>query len=56
MSDWITPKDLSRELDVDEKAIRDYLRANMIGHLRYQRWRLEEDQAAAVRAYFRSLR
>ncbi|MFD4421403.1 hypothetical protein ACFWN7_07855 [Agromyces sp. NPDC058484] len=49
----LTPADLSRELDVPQKRIRDYLRATY-GLLDGEttRWRLTEDQAAGVRDRF----
>ncbi|MBT2484279.1 MULTISPECIES: hypothetical protein [unclassified Microbacterium] len=50
----ITPATLSLELGVDQKRIRDQLRA-LYGTLAADRarWELDEDQAAAVRARFR---
>lgn len=49
------PAELARELGYKDeerpgKVVRDYLRAKYPGHPRYQRWELDEKQAAEVRA------
>lgn len=49
-----TPRELARELHVDAKRIRDWLRREaMTGHVLGQRWHIDEDLAARVRAAFR---
>jgi len=54
MDDLLTPADLSRELGVDQRAIRAYLREHY-GKLTppETRWRLSEELAANVRAGLR---
>ncbi|MDP9998399.1 hypothetical protein [Pseudarthrobacter sulfonivorans] len=54
MFDFITPKDLERELDATQKEICDFLR-KQYGRLRDRqetRWQLNIDQANAVRRKF----
>jgi hypothetical protein len=54
MDDEITPKDLARQLGVDAKAIRRFLRSKY-GVLRrpfVNRWHLTETQVAEVRERF----
>lgn len=55
MSQPITPAVLSRDLSVNQRRIRAYLRANY-GKLPAPetRWFLDEAKAADVRAHFRS--
>ncbi len=55
MTEPITPADLSRELGISQRRIRDVLR-KWYGTLRppETRWRLTESQARAVRDLFRS--
>jgi DNA-binding GntR family transcriptional regulator len=56
MSDPITPADLSRELGVSQRSIRDFLR-NKHGLLQTRfekRWLLSDEQAAEVRDFFLS--
>jgi len=49
----ITPTDLARQLGLDPRRIRKYLRAQHgVGHLHFARWELTEEQAADVRAHF----
>ena len=50
-----TPVELARELGHlsearPEKIVRDYLRSKYPEHPKYQRWVLDEDQAADIRA------
>lgn len=56
MNDPVTPADLSRELGVSQKRIRDFLRAEY-GKLgpHQTRWLLTEPQVVAVNAHFREL-
>lgn len=55
MIDFITPADLSRDLDVSQLTIRRHLRQK---HGKLQppdtRWHLTEAQAADVKAHFRN--
>lgn len=55
MNDETTPADLSRELGIDAKTIRDFLR-EQYGLLppHETRWRLNPEQAQAVREHFRT--
>ncbi len=57
MPEPITPADLSRELDVSQRSIRAFLRAEN-GKLNppMTRWELTEEQAAKVLAHFRAKR
>lgn len=50
----ITPEELARELGVPGLLVRNWLRANYRRPQaeKYQRWRLSEDVADAVRAHF----
>ena len=48
-----TPKELARQLGYTDEArpgkvVRDYLRLKYPGHPKYQRWVLDEQQAADV--------
>ncbi len=55
MNDTATPADLSRELGVDAKRIRAFLRGQyglLPSH--ETRWHLTLEQAQAVRAHFRT--
>jgi hypothetical protein len=55
MDQETTPADLSRELGIDAKRIRDFLR-EQYGLLppSETRWRLNQERADAVRAHFRT--
>ncbi|WP_166790541.1 hypothetical protein [Cryobacterium tagatosivorans] len=55
MSEPVTPADLSRDLQVTQKRIRDYLRekyGTLPPHV--SRWLLTDEQATDVRIHFRS--
>ena len=55
MSEPVTPADISRDLGVSQKRIRDYLReryGKLSPHV--PRWLLTDEQATDVRAHFRS--
>lgn len=54
MSDPITPKQLAAELGVTDRAIREWLRDQGWQSIPYTRWELTPDQAAKVRAHFKS--
>lgn len=54
MTEPITPKQLSVELSVSDRAIRRWLRAQGWQSVPYTRWELTPDQAAKVRAHFQS--
>lgn len=54
--DEVTPADLARELGVEPKNVRDFLRREY-GRLKERgetRWHLTPEQADAVRAHFRA--
>ncbi|WP_188109309.1 hypothetical protein [Paeniglutamicibacter gangotriensis] len=54
MTELVTPRDLSLELKILQKAIRDYL-CQTYGLLSTRdevRWRLDAEQTAATRNYF----
>lgn len=53
MSDEVTPKELSQELGLSPRTIRQWLRDQGWQSVSYTRWRLTPDQAAQVRAHFR---
>ena len=55
MDDSLTPADLSRELGVDQRTVRVYLREHY-GKLAppETRWRLSEERAANVRVGLRA--
>lgn len=59
MDDTITPRELARELGIDETTIRDFLRYPDDGRgpfeheRRYARWHLPPNEADRVRARFR---
>lgn len=52
MTEPITPKQLSAELGVSDKAIRQWLRDQGWQSVPYARWELTPDQATQVRAHF----
>lgn len=54
MADFVTPRDLSQELGVTQKKIRDYLRQTygLLATRNEVRWQLDADEAAAAREYF----
>ena len=55
MSDEITPEELARELRINGRAIRAYLREqHSDGHEPGSRWTLTEVQAQDVRSHFRN--
>ncbi|MGM1030615.1 MAG: hypothetical protein ACQEWM_12225 [Actinomycetota bacterium] len=59
MDDTITPEQLARELGIDAKRIRGFLRDPKDGrgpfeHGRYDRWHLRPEEADRVRARFRA--
>lgn len=54
MTEPITPKQLSAELGVSDRAVRQWLRDRGWQSVPYTRWELTSDQAAEVRAHFRS--
>lgn len=55
MDDDLTPAELARELGVSQLAVRNALR-NQYGKLvpPVSRWKLTDNQAAEIRAHFRS--
>jgi predicted transcriptional regulator len=54
MSDEITPEELARELGLNGRTIRAYLREkHSAGHAPKSRWRLTDAQAQDVRSHFR---
>ena len=57
MDDRITPAELAREFDVDQRLVRRFLRAEF-GKLvaPETRWHLDEEQAERTRSYFQSTR
>lgn len=52
MTEPITPKQLSAELGVSDKAIRQWLRDQGWQSVPFARWELTAEQAAEVRARF----
>lgn len=55
MDYFLTPADLSRELGVDQRKVRAYLREQYGRLTRSEtRWRLNDQRAAKVRARFRA--
>jgi hypothetical protein len=54
MDETITPKLLSDELGVSDRAIRQWLRAQGWQAVPYTRWELTPEQAARVRAHFQA--
>ena len=54
MTEPITPKELSAELAVSDRAIRQWLRDQSWQSVPYARWELTPEQAAQVRAHFRA--
>ncbi|WP_157366501.1 hypothetical protein [Arthrobacter sp. Soil763] len=57
MADFVTPRDLSHELGVPQKKIRDYLRQTygLLATRNEVRWQLDADEAAAARQHFRAI-
>ena len=53
MADFVTPKELARELGISDRAIRQWLRDQGWQSVSYARWELTEDQARQVREHFR---
>jgi len=55
MADFVTPRDLSDELGVSQRKIRDYLRKKygVLASANEVRWELGTDRAADVREHFR---
>ncbi|MDR7251911.1 uncharacterized protein YjcR [Nocardioides sp. BE266] len=53
MTEPITPKQLSAELGVSDRAIRQWLRDQGWQNMPYARWALTAEQADQVRARFR---
>lgn len=55
MDDLITPQELSKELGVSAKAVREYLRSEygLLAKCQLTRWELTGEEAARVRAHFR---
>ncbi|MCP8999857.1 hypothetical protein NFC73_08950 [Pseudarthrobacter sp. RMG13] len=56
MADFVTPRDLSHELDIPQKKIRDYLRQTygLLATRNEVRWQLDADEAATARQHFRA--
>lgn len=56
MADFVTPRNLSHELRVPQKKIRDYLRQTygLLATRNEVRWQLDAGQASAVRQHFRT--
>jgi hypothetical protein len=55
MAETTTPEELARELSVSAKTIRAWLRTEYPrGAEHDQPWRLDQDQASAVRARFQN--
>jgi hypothetical protein len=56
MADSVTPRDLSHELGVSQKDIRDYLREQygLLADRDETRWQLDVNQAESVREHFQS--
>jgi uncharacterized protein YjcR len=54
MEESITPNDLSAELGVSAKSIRQWLRDQGWQSVPYARWELTPEQAAEVRRHFDS--
>lgn len=52
--DAVTPRELSAELGVSDRRTRAWLREQGWQAVPYTRWRLTAEQAAQVRAHFRS--
>lgn len=52
MTALITPKELSVELAVNDRAIRQWLRDQGWQSVPYARWKLTPEQATQVRAHF----
>jgi hypothetical protein len=54
MADFVTPRDLSHEIGVPQKKIRDYLRQTygLLATRNEVRWQLDADEAAAARQHF----
>jgi phage antirepressor YoqD-like protein len=53
MADTETPGELSKELGVTARAIRQWLREQGWQSAPYSRWRLTPEQASSVRSHFR---
>lgn len=53
MTEPVTPKQLSAELGVSDRAIRQWLRDQGWQSVPYARWELTPEQAEQVRARFR---
>jgi len=53
MTEPITPKQLSAELGVSDRAIRQWLRDQGWQNVPYARWELTPHQVQRVRAHFR---
>lgn len=56
MTPYVTPADLERELGVDARRIRQWLRDQGWQSVPRARWQLSSDQADAVRTAFRGTR
>lgn len=58
MNEIVTPRDLSHELKIPQKRIRDYLRSEygLLAAGNETRWRLNTEQATKVRQHFSELR
>lgn len=52
MSDTVTPAELSKELGITPRTIRQWLRDQGWQSIPYSRWHLTRNQADAVRAHF----
>lgn len=56
MDDFIVPLELAKELGVSATAVRDYLRSEygLLAERQLTRWQLTDEEAARVRAHFRT--
>jgi hypothetical protein len=56
MADFVTPRDLSHELGVSQKDIREYLRQQygLLADRDETRWQLDVNEAESVREHFQS--
>ena len=54
MDQLVTPKQLAVELGVSDRTVRQWLRDQGWQSVPYARWELTDEQAAQVRAHFKS--
>jgi hypothetical protein len=54
VADFVTPKDLAKELAKSDRTVRQYLRDQGWQSVPYARWELTPDQARQVRKHFRA--